>query len=231
MTVVAIDGPSAAGKSTVARAVARRLGWRYLDTGALYRAVALAALRDEVDPHDEGSVGRIAASAEIEADHDRVELDGVDVTARVRADDVTGAVSAVAAHRVVRSALRDRQRDAARRHDVVIEGRDIGTAIAPDARVKVWLTASLPERARRRCAQRGLECDDTTLRRIERELAARDDADSSRAASPLRRPPDALEIDSTDKSVDEVADEIVARVRTVARAEEGRGAEEGRDVG
>jgi cytidylate kinase len=216
MTVVAIDGPSAAGKSTVAGAVARRLAWLYLDTGALYRAVALAALRDGVDPHDEGSVSRIAASARIDADRDRVELDGVDVTSQVRADDVTTAVSAVSAHQGVRAALRDRQREAARRNDVVIEGRDIGTAIAPDARVKIWLTASLPERARRRCEQLGLDCDDATLRRIERELAARDEADSTRAASPLRRPPDAHTIDSTDMTVDEVVNEIVARVQEEA---------------
>ncbi len=223
--MIAIDGPSAAGKSTVARVAARRLGWRYLDTGALYRAVALAALRDEIDPTDGGSVGRLAASARIESDHDRVELDGSDVTSRVRAEDVTRAVSAVSAHPQVRSALLERQRDAARRYDVVIEGRDIGTAVAPDARVKIWLTASLPERARRRCLQLGLDCDDTTLARIERDLTARDDADSSRAASPLKRPRDAVTIDSTDKSVDEVVEEIVALARSVL------GAEEGRDVG
>jgi cytidylate kinase len=213
VTVVAIDGPSGAGKSTVARAVARRLGWQCFDTGALYRAVALAALHKGLDLAAGEAVGELARSVDIEVIDDRVLLEGSDVTARVRAEDVTGAVSEVSAHPQVRAALLDRQRDAARRNDLVIEGRDIGTVVFPDASVKIFLTASEHERARRRCAQLELACDEATVRSLEREMTARDSADSGRATAPLQRAHDAVTIDSTDMDAEQVADRIVAIVR------------------
>jgi cytidylate kinase len=211
VSVIAIDGPSGAGKSTIARALARRLGWRYLDTGAMYRAIALAALRAGVDPADGAALARLAMSARV-IPIDRVLLDGEDVSTRIREDDVTRAVSGVSAHPEVRAALVKRQRELAGDHNVVMEGRDIGTVVAPDALVKVFLTASLSERARRRCEQLELDCDEDALRRMEESIAARDDADSTRSQSPLRRAPGAIEVDSTHKSVGAVVEDIAAAV-------------------
>lgn len=207
--VIAIDGPSAAGKSTVARALARHFRWRYLDTGALYRALALAALERGVASTDTGGLARLSREASIEVVGERVCLDGRDVRDRVRDEDVAGVASAISAHPEVREALISIQRDVAEEGKVVMEGRDIGTVVAPNAAVKVFLTASGRERARRRCEQLGRACDAHDLQDIERSLARRDRADATRSNSPLVRAPDAVEIDSTDKTVDEVVDEIV----------------------
>jgi cytidylate kinase len=217
-TAVAIDGPAAAGKSTVARAVAGALGWSYLDTGALYRGVALAALDRGSDPSDGPAVERLARTVSLESDGEVVLLDGRDVTRRIRDSDVTAAVSTVSAHAGVRRALLERQRDAARRGDVVMEGRDIGSAVIPEAAVKVFLDASLEERARRRARQLGLSADPERLRELAAGLADRDRADSSRAASPLVRSPGAVVIDSTDMDVDAVVGAIVRLVRSAGDA-------------
>ena len=217
--IVAIDGPAAAGKGTLARALARRLGWTYLDTGAMYRAIAVAVLDDGTDPDDATGVARIARSARVTIDGDFVDLDGVDVSARIRAPEVTRAVSAVAAHPGVRKVLVERQRELIHAEgDVVMEGRDIGTTVAPDAEVKLFLTASLEERARRRALQLELEPTTEVLAELADDLARRDRADASRAASPFRRAPDALVIDSTGRSVDELVEEVaivVAKARDV----------------
>jgi CMP/dCMP kinase len=212
MTVIAIDGPAGAGKSTVARAVATALGYEYLDTGAMYRAVALAALENEVDPNDGERLRDLAHSLEIAATPERVTIDGRDVTARIRDADVTEIAPAISARPEVREALVALQRDAAT-GDVVVEGRDIGSAALPDAELKVFLTASLTERARRRVLQLGLPEDRDTLERYRLLIEARDATDSNRASSPLVRPPDAVVIDSTDRTVDEVVDEIVSLAR------------------
>lgn len=207
VTVIAIDGPAGAGKSTVARAVAHRLGFTYMDTGAMYRALALAALRDGIAPDDEEGLAALSQGADIELEGDRVILDGADVTARIRQPDVTECVSAVSAHPSVRRSMLERQRSAARAGHVVMEGRDIGSAVVPDAQVKIFLTASLEERARRRWAERGesaASIDDVTEAIIER-----DRSDRTREASPLVRSPDAMLIDSTDASIGEVVDRIV----------------------
>lgn len=210
MTVVALDGPAGAGKSTVARLVARELGWQYLDTGAMYRAVALEALRAGVPLDDGLRLGRLAAGAEITPSPDSIQVRGEDVSDRIREADVTAAVSQVAAHEEVRQVLRDLQRVLASSGDVVMEGRDIATAVAPDAEVKIFMTADLEERARRRWGQAGGEYE--VLRE---QIAARDEEDSTREASPLAKAPGALELDTTDLSLEEVVAKIVAAVREV----------------
>ena len=210
---MAIDGPAGAGKSTVASALAAALGWAYLDTGAMYRAVALAALERSHPLDDAEGVAGIAGRLHIELDGARVRVDGVDVTDRVRGDDVTRAASAVAAHPQVRAVLVRLQREVIERGDAVLEGRDIGTHVAPRADVKVFLTAPLEVRARRRCLQRGLPCDAETVARVAEALAARDEADAARAASPLSTPPDALVIDTAGMDVDAVVARIVDEVR------------------
>ncbi|HEV2821307.1 MAG TPA: (d)CMP kinase [Solirubrobacteraceae bacterium] len=196
MTRIAIDGPAGAGKSTVARAVAATLGFTYLDTGAMYRAVALAALRGHPDP----------AGASIDLG-DGVRLDGEDVTAAIRAPEVSEQASVVAADPAVRRALVARQQVLMASGDWVAEGRDIGTVVAPDAELKVFLVAAPGERARRRAAQMGA---DPAV--VQREQAVRDERDASRADSPLRAAPDAVEIDTTGLSIDEVVAKIVTLV-------------------
>jgi cytidylate kinase len=199
--VIAIDGPVGAGKSTVARAVAARLGLAHLDTGAMYRSVALAALNRGLDPETMSAedMARVAAVASLEVG-DRVLLDGEDVTDRLRSPEVGRAVSTVAACPEVRAEMVKRQRAwVAARDGGVLEGRDIGSVVFPDAAVKVFLTASDEERARRRSGD-----EDAAA------LARRDRLDSTRATSPLARAPGAVVVDSTGRSVDDVVDEIVA---------------------
>jgi cytidylate kinase len=206
VTIVAIDGPAGAGKSTVARAVARRLGFEHLDTGAMYRAVALAALRAGIDLDDSEAVGAFAERMTLRIERDRVWIDGEDVSAEIRSKQVTRAVSTVARHASVRAVMVDRQRDSAGSKDVVVEGRDIGSVVFPDADVKIYLTASIDERARRRTEQ--LDLDPELLADIRNDLARRDDLDSSRAESPLTRPEDAVVVDTTDRTVEQIVDEI-----------------------
>ena len=213
MTVIAIDGPAAAGKSTVARAVAIALGYEYLDTGAMYRAVALAAIENAVDPHDGDRLRDLVRGLDIAATPERVTIDGRDVTARIRDADVTEMAPAISARPEVREALVALQRDAAAAGDVVVEGRDIGSAALPDAELKVFLTASLSERARRRVRQLGLPEDGDTVERYRLSIEARDATDSGRASSPLVRASDAVVIDSTDRTFEEVVEEIVSLAR------------------
>jgi CMP/dCMP kinase len=213
MTVVAIDGPAGAGKSTIARAVAEALGFDYLDTGALYRAVALAALRRGVPPDDGLGVAELVADMDLVAHEGRVLLDGEDVSARIRRADVTAVVSTIAAHEEVRAALIEYQGEVGASSSVVMEGRDIGVTVAPDAEVKIWLTASLEERARRRAQELG-ETQPHGIARTMAELSERDAADEGRAASPLSKPADAVTVDSTGKRVEEV---VAAVLRVVQR--------------
>jgi cytidylate kinase len=200
MTVVAIDGPAGAGKSTVARAVADRLGFTYLDTGAMYRAVALAAREQGVEP------ATIASSLKIEPG-ERLRVDGRDVTEEIRAPAVAEAASRAAADPAVRGAVAAEQRRLLERGDWVAEGRDIGTVIAPDAAVKVFLTADPAERARRRASELGLDPE-----RVLAEQAIRDERDRTRAHSPLEPAPGAVRIDSTAMTLDEVVERIVGLV-------------------
>jgi CMP/dCMP kinase len=198
--VVAIDGPAGAGKSTVARALARALGFTYLDSGAMYRAAALALLERG------GAASDAAERADIQLG-ERVLLDGRDVTAEIRAPAVTEAASRIATNQKVREAMAAKQRALLGAGDWVAEGRDIGTVVAPDAPVKVFLTASAEERARRRAAELGADLD-TVLR----DQALRDAQDSTREHSPLQLAPGAVELDTTGLDVDEVVARIVQLV-------------------
>jgi CMP/dCMP kinase len=197
--VIAIDGPAGSGKSTVARAVAELLGWSFLDTGAMYRAVTWEALERGIDVHDAAAVAALAADVRLTA-LPRVTVNGRDVEDEIRSDGVNVAVSVVAANPEVRASMVERQREfaAAQPLGTVVEGRDITTVVFPDAPVKIFLTASLEERARRRGGDEG-----------EASVARRDEADSTRLASPLRQAEDALVLDTTGRDVEDVAQEIV----------------------
>ncbi len=218
MTVVAIDGPAGAGKSTVARAVAQRLGVTVLDTGAMYRAVTLACMNAGVDLDDGEACAKIGEAVSIVLDDDgTVLLDGVDVTRSIRTPAVTRAVSTVSAHPEVRAILVRHQRALAERHAlIVVEGRDIGTVVFPDAAVKVFLVASDDERARRRLKDEEAQGRAVKLDELRADIARRDALDSGRAVSPLRSADDALVIDTTGRTIDDVVGEIVGRVEAVA---------------
>ena len=202
--VIAIDGPAGAGKSTVGRAVAARLGLEYLDTGAMYRAVTFAALRRGIDPADADDVASLADAVEMTLDGSSVVVDGVDATVEIRGREVTAAVSAVAANGRVRSELVRRQRAWVATHGGgVVEGRDIGSVVFPDATLKLFVTASPRVRAERRVAEIGGDVTE-----VEASIIERDRKDSTRTDSPLTETSDAVTVDTTGLSIDEV----VARV-------------------
>ncbi len=211
--VIAIDGPAGAGKSTVARALAAYLGITYLDSGAMYRAVALAALRAGAPVDDGGRVGEIAERLGLELNAERVELDGEDVSEQIRSPEVSAAASRVSVHPSVRAAMVARQRALIEAGDYVAEGRDIGTVVSPDAPLKVFLTASPAERARRRAAETGEHTRD-----VLDALATRDVRDTEREHGALRAAEDAVELDTTGVDVDEVVERIadLARERGLA---------------
>ena len=203
--IVAIDGPAGAGKSTVGRAVAARLGLQYLDTGAMYRAVTFAALRRGIDPADETDVASLAAAIEMTLDGSAVTVDGVDATVEIRGREVTAAVSAVAANSQVRAELVRRQRSWVAEHGGgVVEGRDIGSVVFPGATLKLYVTASPRVRAERRVAEIGGNVDD-----VEASIIERDRKDSTRADSPLMESSDAIVVDTTGSSVDEVVNHVL----------------------
>jgi len=206
--IVAIDGPAGAGKSTVARALAHRMGVQYLDTGAMYRAVTWLALRSGCDLSDDQAVGEVAERCVLHVGLDDVVVDGHDVTQEIRQSEVTKAVSIVAANPRVRTEMRRRQRQwGEARGGGVIEGRDIGTVVFPDAIAKLFLTANPRVRAERRVAEVGGDVDE-----IEAQIVERDRLDSTRSDSPLAESSDAIVIDTSDKSVGEVVDELVRLV-------------------
>jgi cytidylate kinase len=212
--VVAVDGPSGSGKSTVSRRLAGALGARYLDTGAMYRAVTWAVLRSGIDVADAEAVGKIAADVDLvvgtDPDVPTITADGVAVDTQIRGPEVTGAVSAVAAVPAVRVLMVARQREIiAGSGRIVVEGRDIGSVVVPDADLKVFLTASADARAHRRSAENAADLGATAV-----DLARRDRIDSTRAASPLRQAADAVVLDTTALGVDEV----VARLGELLRA-------------
>lgn len=208
MKIVAIDGPAGAGKSTVARQLARALNVPYLDTGAMYRGVTFAALDRGIQPDSIDAIGQLARSVELVIGDMSVVVDGIDATVEIRANDVTAAVSAVAANSQVREELRTRQREWVREHGGgVVEGRDIGTVVFPDATLKVYLTASPLVRARRRVAQNGGD-----VNAIAAAITERDRKDSTRADSPLREASDSVVIDTSDRTVDEVVAQLIELV-------------------
>jgi CMP/dCMP kinase len=206
--VIAIDGPAGAGKSTVARGVADAIGFTYLDSGAMYRCVALAALRAGADLDDADELGRSAGGLDVELSSGAVRLDGEDVTDAIRTSDVDAAASRVSVHPPVREAMVARQRALIERGSYVAEGRDIGTVVSPDAPLKVFLTAGGEERARRRAAQTGEALD--AVVEAQRERDARD---AGREHSALRPADDAVELDTTGLSVAEVVSRVVGLAR------------------
>lgn len=220
--VIAVDGPSGSGKSTVARGVARALGLRYLDTGAMYRAVTWAVLQRGMDPADADAVGDLAATLELEMGTDpaapRVAVEGADASGAVRSEAVTAMVSTVSAVPAVRTAMVRRQQELIGAGRIVVEGRDIGTTVAPEATLKIFLTADPAARARRRGLEiAGADLDAAALDRTRDDLLRRDAADSGRAASPLTQAADAVVIDSTDLDADGVVARILELVSVAGR--------------
>lgn len=219
---IAIDGPAGAGKSTVARMVARRFGYLYIDTGAMYRAVALAALQADIRPEMADRLRELAAGLDIRLEPgdpvQRVYLNGEDVTELIRSREVTSAVPSYAAVPEVRARLVELQRSLAREGGVVMDGRDIGTHVLPEAELKIFLTASVRERARRRYEESG-RAQGLSLEMIEAQIAERDRLDENRDVSPLKQAEDAVLLDTTSLSADEAAERIAElAVRTSAEA-------------
>jgi cytidylate kinase len=214
--VVALDGPSGTGKSTVARRLATRLGARYLDTGAMYRAATVAVLRHGVDLADGVGITRVVEDAKIDIstdpEHVWITLDGEPVDAEIRSAGTTAAVSAVSAVPAVRALLVDAQRALIADGGIVVEGRDIGSVVWPTARPKVYLTASPEARARRRAGELGSD-----VAAVAADIARRDQLDSTRAASPLTQSADAVELDTTDLDIDQVVDRLVELAESAAR--------------
>jgi cytidylate kinase len=210
--VIAIDGPSGAGKGTVARAVATARGFRYVDTGAMYRAVGWKAVQAGIPLDDEHAVRRLAEGARIEVDPTRIVIDGVDVTRDIRTPAMDRAAASVARLPGVRAVLVARQREMGAAGGIVMEGRDIGTVVFPQADVKIYLDASPDERARRRANDTAHSGVPTAVSEVASQLTERDHLDSTRAASPLQPALDAHRIDTTGKSIPEVVAEVTATI-------------------
>ncbi len=218
--IIAIDGPAGSGKSTVAKLVARRLGFHYLDTGAMYRAVACRVLAGGGDLHDEDAVAVVASRDVISFSHEPgeplpnlVSIAGIDVTAAIRTPQIDEAVSVVARMPRVREAMVEQQRHLSQGSGIVVEGRDIGTVVFPDAELKVYLTATPEERARRRAAQQAEAGIVTDTDAVRDALIRRDQADSSRDHSPMAAAADAVLLDTTGMSLEQVVDRIAALAR------------------
>ncbi|HSF22955.1 MAG TPA: (d)CMP kinase [Blastocatellia bacterium] len=216
--VIAIDGPSGSGKSTVGKAVARQLGYLYVDSGAVYRAVGLKALNVGASLEDRAALATIALEASIELqgdpDHLRVLLDGHDVTSEIRLPAASRASSVVAAMPEVRDAVVQKLRDMSRERGVVMDGRDIGTKVFPNAQVKVFLDASLNVRARRRCEEDRKRGREVSIEEVSAELEERDRRDTGRAATPLVKSPDAVFIDTSDLPLEAVIERVLEIVHT-----------------
>lgn len=217
--VIAIDGPAASGKSTTARLVAQRLGYLHIDTGAMYRALTLRILREGMSVHDEETVGRLAEQTEISlqrTEHgNKVLLMGEDVTKEIRKPDVTRHVSTISSYKAVRAVLVRQQRRLARQGGVVLEGRDIGTVVLPEADLKVFMVANVKERARRRkqdLQNAGVQVEEEAL---VQEILDRDTKDSTRVASPLKRADDAIDVDTSNLTVDAQVDLIVMKAQEI----------------
>ncbi|SHF57256.1 (d)CMP kinase [Ornithinibacillus halophilus] len=211
---IAIDGPAAAGKSTVAKIVANKLSYIYIDTGAMYRALTLKAINQQTSLQDEKRLSELLSTTKIDLeqskDGQRVILDGEDVTLEIRSQQVTNNVSHVAKHASVRREMVLRQQQLANKRGVVMDGRDIGTHVLPDAEVKVFLVASVEERARRRHEENIKKGFDSNLQQLMDEINQRDQIDSKRETAPLIKAADAIEIDTTSLTIDDVANKIFA---------------------
>jgi cytidylate kinase len=212
--VVAIDGPAGAGKSTIAKRVAARLGFTYIDSGAMYRAVALWAQRQGIDPGDMHRVEQLAIAAEIELSPGRIRLNGEDVTEAIRTPEVSGGASKVAVIPGVRRAMVAKQRAMGERASIVMEGRDIGTVVFPAADVKIFLDADPPERVRRRLEEGRAKGEEISENALAAQMKERDQRDSTRADAPLAQAPDAAYVDSTALTVEVVEEAILKIVRS-----------------
>jgi CMP/dCMP kinase len=209
--VIAIDGPAGAGKSTVARQVSTATGLRYLDTGAMYRCVALEVQNTATDPNDADTVGKIAREVSVVIERDAAKLNGVDVSSEIRSSEINAIVSVIAAHTPVRDAMREQQRRWIQaQKGGVVEGRDIGTVVFPDAILKVFLTASPEVRAERRVGQTGGD-----IKAVAASIAERDHLDSTRLDSPLRPSEGSVIVDSSNRTIEEVVAEIVSHFERV----------------
>lgn len=216
---IAIDGPAAAGKSTVAKVVAKKLSYVYIDTGAMYRAITYAALEQKVDIENEEQLMEVVKNVNIEFQQGEntqlVFLNGQDVSEVIRTPEVTNRVSIVAKHRLVREEMVRRQQELAEKGGVVMDGRDIGTHVLPDAEVKIFMLASVEERAERRHLENMNKGFDSNLEQLKEEIAQRDKLDSEREVSPLKKADDALELDTTSLSIEEVVQKIMSIVSGV----------------
>ena len=215
--VIAIDGPSASGKGTVAKLVAGRLGFHYLDSGALYRLVALVAMRSQVPLDDESALARLAAHLDLVFRGDNVTLNQEDVTDSIRSEEVGAGASRVAALPEVRRALLTRQRAFRVAPGLVAEGRDMGTVVFPDATLKIYLTANVEERARRRHKQLIEKGMDANMATLLQDIRQRDGRDSARAAAPLQKAGDAISLDTTALTIAAAVDEVLARYAAASR--------------
>ena len=211
--VVAIDGPAGAGKSTIAKRLAERLGFTYIDTGAMYRAVALWALRQGISVDDRHRMEQLALAADIELAPGRIRLNGEDVTEAIRTPEVSSGASKVAVIPAVRRAMVAKQRAIGERSSVVMEGRDIGTVVFPDAEVKIFLDARPEERVRRRLLESRAKGEEISEAALARQMDERDKRDSTRADAPLSQAPDAVYLDSTPFTIEQVEEEILKIVR------------------
>ena len=211
--IIAIDGPSGAGKGTVARAVASELGYRHVDSGAMYRAIGWKSLREGLALDDEPAVARLARQSHIEIGASGVAIDGIDVTREIRTPAIDRAAAAVARLPHVRDVLVARQREMGEGGGVVMEGRDIGTVVFPRADVKIYLDASAEERARRRASDPAHSGGSTVVADVAIEITARDELDRTRTTSPLYAAPDALVVDTTGKSVNDVVMDVLKVVK------------------
>jgi CMP/dCMP kinase len=205
---VAIDGPAGSGKSTISSRVAKRLGWTHIDTGAMYRAVTLKAIENKIDLTDEDAY-RFLETSLIHYDRDRIYIDDRDVTEKIRSDDVTKNVSLVSSFPYVRKKLVSLQQKAARNGNIVMDGRDIGTVVLPNADLKVFLTANVEERAKRRFAESMRKGKRVFMKNVIDEIALRDQKDSTRAQSPLKMADDAIMLDTTYLTITEVVEKII----------------------
>jgi cytidylate kinase len=211
--VLAIDGPAGAGKSTIAQRLAARLGFTYIDTGAMYRSVALWALRQNVDPGDMHRLEQLALASEIELSPGRIRLNGEDVTDAIRSPEVSSGASKVAVIPGVRRAMVAKQRAIGERVSIVMEGRDIGTVVFPDADVKIYLDAQVEERVHRRLLEMRAKGEQVSENLLTEQMKERDRRDSTRADAPLSQAPDAVYLDSTAMSIEEVEEAILKIVR------------------
>lgn len=224
---IAIDGPAGAGKSTIAKIAAKKLGFIYVDTGAMYRAMALYFIRNNISGGDEEAVTKACSEIDVSIEYKNkkqvVILNGENVNAFIRTEQVSMMTSTISKYAAVRNKLLDIQRNLAKTKDVIMDGRDIGTCVLPDAKTKIYLTASIAERARRRYkeqTERGIDCD---IKQIEQDIALRDKQDMNREIAPLRQAEDAVLIDSSDLTINEAVDAVINIYKKGAMAADERG--------